>query len=98
MTIELVTIDVFSDKVGQAFLIEEAGVPAIELMLTEAQPIPNYGKAPREPFSLLFTSKGVGVFPQRMYTLRHAALGLRELFLVPIGKKDDVVTYQAVFN
>ena len=98
MTIRLVTIDVFSDKVGQAFLIEEPGVPAVELTLTEAQPIPNYGKAARAPFSLLFTSKGIGVLPQRMYALRHAALGLQEVFLVPIGKKDDVVTYQAIFN
>jgi hypothetical protein len=33
-----------------------------------------------------------------MYELRHAALGMQEFFLVPVSKKDDVVTYQAIFN
>ena len=33
-----------------------------------------------------------------MYTLRNAALGPQAFFLVPIGMKDGVVTYQAIFN
>jgi Domain of unknown function (DUF6916) len=98
MTIELLTIDTFSDKVGQTFLIEERDGPAVALTLIEAVALTNHGNAPRVPFSLLFTSKGVGVLVQRMYALRHAALGLQQIFLVPIGQKDDVVTYQSIFN
>jgi hypothetical protein len=98
MTLDLLTIDQFSDKIGQAFVLEEAGNPPIKLTLTEAKPIQNYAKAARAPFSLLFTTQGDFVLPQRMYALRHAALGLQSIFLVPIAKDRDKVTYEAVFN
>lgn len=98
MTLELLTIDMFSDKVGQAFVVEESEVPAIEMTLTEVKSIPNYANAARAPFSLLFTAQGFGVLLQRIYTLRNAALGPRVFFLVPIGAKEGVVTYQAIFN
>ena len=98
MTTELLTIDMFSDKVGQAFALEEAELPAIDLVLAECKAIPNYANAARKPFSLLFKSQGVGVLPQRMYRLQHTALGSQIFFLVPIGMTDDVVTYQAIFN
>jgi hypothetical protein len=98
MTLELLTIDMFSDKVGQAFIFEETGFPALELTLIEAKALRNYGNAAREPFSLLFTSQGSAVLPQRNYALRHAALGLQSIFLVPIAGSQEKVTYQAIFN
>jgi hypothetical protein len=98
MAPELLTIDMFSDKVGQAFVVEETGVPPIELTLIEAKALQNYGNAAREPFSLLFTSVGGAVLPQRIYPLRHATLGLRPIFLVPIAGSQEKVTYQAIFN
>jgi hypothetical protein len=98
MNTELLTLDMFSDKVGQAFMLEQPDAPAIELTLTEVTALRNYANAPRAPFSLIFTTQGVGVMPQMMYELRHATLGPQSFFLVPIGKKDDVVSYQAIFN
>jgi hypothetical protein len=98
MTLELLTLDQFSDKTGQAFAIEEVDVPPIVLTLTEVKPIQNFANAPRAPFSLVFTSQGKMVLPQRQYALRHAALGLQSIFLVPIGKDGDTVSYEAVFN
>ena len=98
MPVELLTLEMFSDKVGQAFLIDEADVPAIELILAEAKALRNYAKAEREPFSLIFTSQGDFVLPQRMYGLRHASLGLQSIFLVPIAKNGDTASYQALFN
>ena len=98
MTADLLTVDMFSDKVGDAFLVEESGTPAIALTLAEVSPIRNYANAARAPFSLLFTTQDVGVLPQRTYVLRHAALGMQLFFLVPIGEKDGVVTYQTIFN
>jgi hypothetical protein len=92
------TIEVFSDKVGQTWTIDEPQAPPIELTLIEAQPLRNYAKLAREPFSLLFTTRGDFVLPQRIYGLRHAALGAMELFLVPVGREGDVTTYQSVFN
>lgn len=95
---DLLTIDVFSDKVNQAFVLDEPGAPPIELKLIEAKLITNYLKAERAPFSLLFTTTGDFILPQRLYQTRHEALGSVPLFIVPIGKKGDVVTYQAIFN
>jgi len=98
MTAELATIDMFSDKVGQAFVVEEPDVPAIELTLVEVTPLRNFANAARAPFSLLFTSRGSTVLPQRIYALRHAVLGLQTIFLVPIAGNSESVTYQAIFN
>jgi hypothetical protein len=97
MTTELLTIGQFSDKVGQTFTAEGLE-PLVELTLTECSPLKNFANAAREPFSLIFSTQGVGVMPQKMYELRHAALGLKSFFLVPIGKKGETVTYQAIFN
>ena len=72
--------------------------PPIELTLTEVQPLRNYAKLEREPFSLLFTMRGDFVLPQRIYGLRHNILGAMALFLVPVGREGDVTTYQSIFN
>jgi hypothetical protein len=98
MTLELLTLDKFSDKIGEAFRIDEADFPAIELTLAEATALRNFAKAERGPFSLVFTSQGDFVLPQRLYALRHATLGLQSIFLVPIGRDGDTVSYQALFN
>ena len=98
VTFDLLTIERFADKLGQAFVLEEEGAPAIEFTLIEAAPLRNFANLPREPFSLLFATRGVEVLPQRMYALRHADLGLQSIFLVPIGRKGDEVSYQAIFN
>jgi hypothetical protein len=98
MAMELLTIDMFGDKVGDAFVIDEAESPAVELSLVEATPLPNHAKAPRVPFSLLFTTPGNAVLPQRIFMLRHPALGTLSIFLVPIGRDEHKVTYQAIFN
>ena len=98
MTAELATIDMFCDKVGQAFVVEEPDFPAIELTLVEVIPLRNFANAARAPFSLLFTSRGSAVLPQRIYALRHATLGLQSVFLVPVAGNSESVTYQAIFN
>jgi hypothetical protein len=98
LTTELLTIDVFRDKIGQPFVLEEADTPPIEVTLVDATELRNYANAPRTPFSLLFTTKGDFVLPQRMYPLKHAALGLQTIFLVPVDRSGEITTYQAVFN
>jgi len=95
---ELLTIEMFSDKVEQAFVLDEPDAPPIEFKLTEATPINNYAKAARAPFSLLFTTRGDLILPQRLYRLRNETLGALTIFVVPIAKAGDTVTYQAIFN
>ena len=98
MALELLTVEMFTDKVGHIFVVDEPDLPAIELVLAEVTTIRNYAKAVREPFSLIFTNSGAAVLPQRMYHLRHVDLGLQWVFLVPIAGTKNKVTYQAIFN
>jgi hypothetical protein len=98
MTAEPLTIDIFSDKIGHAFVVEEAGMPPLELKLAEVKPLQNFAGAARPPFSLYFTSQGDLMLRQGMYALRHAALGLQSIFLVPVARQGNVATYEAVFN
>lgn len=95
---ELLTFETFSDKVDQVFTLEEFGAPPIELKLIEAKPITSYMKAARAPFSLLFTTTGNFILPQRIYRLRNDGLGTLTIFIVPVAMKGDTVTYQAIFN
>jgi len=90
----------FADKVGEVFVIDEPDVPAIPLTLTEARPLPaRYGlPGMRPPFSLVFLGKDPRVLPQKLYRLEQGELGAVTIFLVPIGKDAQGVSYQATFN
>ena len=98
MTERVLTIEVFSDKVGQIWTLDEPGAPPIEVTLIKVEPLKNYAKLKREPFSLLFTTTGNFVLPQRIYGLKHETLGAMSLFFVPVGREGDVTTYQSIFN
>ena len=98
MTTDRLTRELFSDKTGQLWVLDEADAPPIELTLTEVEPLRNYAKLEREPFSLSFTAKGDLMLSQRLYALRHSTLGQMTIFLVPIARQGDTTTYQAVFN
>jgi hypothetical protein len=98
MTADLRTIDMFSDKLGSGFVVDEPDMPAVELTLTEVTALRNYAQATRAPFSLIFTAGAERMLPQRMYWLRHPTLGRQSIFLVPIARTREKVTYQAIFN
>ena len=90
----------FADKLGEVFVVGEADFPAIPLTLTEAEPLPARmaPKGVRPPFSLVFLAKDPRVLPQRLYRLEHDEMGEVTIFLVPIGKDAEGVSYQATFN
>ncbi|MGA3310825.1 MAG: hypothetical protein ABSD08_19770 [Xanthobacteraceae bacterium] len=90
----------FADKVGEVFAISEQGVPGIPLILREAEPLnPAMSlRGVRPPFSLIFLARDVRVLPQRIYRMEHNGLGEVSIFLVPVGKDAEGVSYQAVFN
>lgn len=90
----------FADKVGEVFPISEEGVPAIPLILQQAEPL-NPAMAPRgvrPPFSLTFLARDPRVLPQRIYRMEHQELGEVSIFLVPVAKDAEGVSYQATFN
>jgi hypothetical protein len=90
----------FADKVGEVFPIGDPDVPRIPLTLIETELLQANWLKPgmRQPFSLTFVAKDPRVLPQRMYRLEHNGLGELDIFLVPIGKSADGVSYQATFN
>jgi len=90
----------FSDKVGGVFTLSEEDLPAIALTLKVAELLnPAFApKGARPPFALTFLAEDPRVLPQRLYRMTHKGLGEVTIFLVPRGKTDSGVTYQATFN
>jgi hypothetical protein len=52
----------------------------------------------RAPFSLVFHNRSPILFSQKIFQLRHDALGEVGIFLVPVARDSDGFLYQAVFN
>jgi hypothetical protein len=96
---DFVSLDYFARCVGQGFDVD-MGTATLALTLTEARPLPQHGlsRSRRHPFSLLFRSGSAIVLPQRMYRLKHSALGAIEMFLVPVGRDKAGIVYQAIYN
>ena len=100
MVHKMLVLEDFADKVGQVFTINDQEVPAIPLTLAEAEPL-NWARARegiRPPFSLIFVGRDPRVLPQRLYRLQHSEMGELTIFLVPVGKDEQGVSYQAAFN
>jgi hypothetical protein len=75
----------------------------MELELYEATPprtTPTGGAtgAVYESFSLLFLGPADRLLPQRIYAFECEPLGRFDLFIVPIGRDDTGVRYEAAFN
>jgi hypothetical protein len=76
---------------------------ALELELYEATsphvtPAGGGTEAVFESFSLLFLGPVDRLLPQRSYAFECEALGKFDLFIVPIGRDQSGVRYEAVFN
>lgn len=93
------TFESFSPHLNSTFAIG-LGESSVELTLTQAtkQPVRPFPGMMREPFSLIFRSGTPVVLPQRLYPLKHEALGKLDIFIVPIGRDLQGTVYQAVFN
>lgn len=52
----------------------------------------------QEAFSITFRGPGEPLLEQRIYPFKHEHIGRFELFIVPIGKDEDGIYYEAVFN
>jgi hypothetical protein len=52
----------------------------------------------QEQFSIFFRGPGATPLGQGTYRLGHPTLGAFDLFIVPVGRYNDELEYQAVFN
>jgi hypothetical protein len=73
------------------------GEAATSLELIAVERLPQQPRV-RQPFSLLFKHAGTTVCPQGIYRLSHAKQDEFEIFLVPIGRDESGVRYEAIFN
>ena len=97
--LERITHEDFARRLHDRFQIElDAMTLDLELVSVEpAQMEVEDGR--RQPFSLVFCGIEDALLPQRLYPLRHAELGILEIFLVPIGPDEDGrMRYEAVFT
>jgi hypothetical protein len=92
------TEEEFSKHVKTRFRV--TGDEPLELELEEVK---GYSVRPNEQsgmerFSIYFRGPGERSLPQKIYSIEHDAMGTLELFLVPIGKDEKGMKYEAVFN
>ncbi len=97
--LEDLTIDHFSDRIGQTF---RATAEGRTLPLTprsvDALPRPVEDQG-REPFSLEFHHEGVeDHVPQQIVAIEHDDLGSFDLFVVPLGPAGGGMRYEAIFT
>jgi hypothetical protein len=100
MDVSLLTGSYFRRHVGSSFRLRADDVVDVELLDVDEIGVGS-GAPPqtaRAPFSIVFLGPREPVLPQRIYRLEHEALGTLDLFLVPIGRDDAGVRYEAVFT
>ncbi len=95
------TLEIFTPHVGTVFNLEHPE-QSENFTLVEAKPLKSYDhpNKKRDPFSLFFQGSRTDLqFNQQILPLQHPALGLVEIFIVPIARNDNgTFQYQAVFN
>ncbi|MCA1399222.1 hypothetical protein I6F38_23765 [Bradyrhizobium sp. BRP56] len=90
-------IDDFTPHQDAEFAMQAERDRVVPLKLAKVEPAGNSGR-PGGAFSLLFTAPKGAWLPQAIYPVRHPALGVIEMFLVPIGPVADGNGYQAIFT
>lgn len=90
----------FEPHAGGIFVLSEEGLPPLEFQLETAELLPERGgpDGMRPPFSLTFRCAEQQVLSQGHYHFTHEGMGEPEFFVVPIGRDQAGVIYEAVFN
>ena len=102
--LERFTIDTFAPLAGQAFRLHIEGAEPFPMTLESMTDIPVSGWRPedtaerRKPFSLVFVGPPQLVLPQAIYRFEHERIGTFEIFIVPIGRTAEGVSYEVVFS
>ena len=96
MDLAKATLETFEPCVGDAFALSGDDVSA-ELVLHSALALGEWPGG-RHPFSLTFRGPAESPLPQATYGLEHADLGAFDLFIVPIGRDDGGMIYEAVIT
>jgi hypothetical protein len=96
--LDQVTIETFEPLVGTSFWLHENG-RKVELRLTRTARVmeSEAARLKRSAFSLFFAAPLL--LPQQIYHLTHEAFAEPlDIFLVPVAKRGDAYTVEAVFT
>ena len=96
--LDKVTKETFEPIKGGVFELVLDAEQTLALELSAVLGTGLQGMASREQFSLQFRGPATPALPQRIYSLHHPQLGALEIFLVPIRRDADGMTYEAVFT
>ena len=100
LDLKTVTHEDFAACLKQTFTIDDGVHGTVEIELVEVECRDNVAPeaASRRRFSILFLGAPEPLLAQGIYRLRHAHLGVMELFLVPVGPDPKGMRYEAVFT
>jgi hypothetical protein len=89
----------FSGLLHQTFLMRVGG-SAVPVELIEVRDLGARASegGTLDNYALLFRAQDKSHVPQGIYGIEHQAIGLLELFLVPIGPDAAGMRYEAIFN
>src|SRR5262245_59440089 len=102
--LESLTLDSFTPLIGQSFRVMLPDGQALDAVLESAREVTASGWQPedkrqaRKPFSLVFLGRSQTVLPQATYRVQHETLGDLDIFIVPVGRTPEGITYEAVFS
>lgn len=92
----------FASHVHEIFQVHlgQNGIVDLELItVAELNPATAMTPIGRRPFSIEFLGPiSQQYLPQHIYQLEHAAFGVLEIFLVPLGLLNGRMRYEAIFN
>lgn len=100
----ILTHEDFSPHLNTVFRVSTPGLDPQDLELVEVSvsqgPLPEYLKAARVPFLLIFRGPPAPMLPEQIHQFRHPAMGDQEIYIIPLGPlgRTDAFFYQAVFN
>ena len=86
----------YAEQLNTKFRVAVEAAEPVELELVNVSELKSGGG--QEFFSLLFHGTKDKLLPQQLHELEHETLGQGAIFLVPVGAKDDIIEYEAVFN
>jgi len=106
MDLRELTLELATPLVGTVFQLERPGKETITLKLEEVLPYETHQRrrqrggpdVKRQPFAIYFVTQASEPLEQGIYTLRSETVTFNEIFIVPVGKDDTGVEYEAVFT
>lgn len=93
---ELPTRDTFAEHLNTKFRVETGAEQTAEMELTEVTEVTQ--KSRQESFAVIFLAPKDTAPEQRLYQMRHEALGALDIFLVPVSLDERGLRFEAVFN